>query len=144
MDITCVKMKWIRWVLWKIQSEYDSVHRGLDKVKPVYPHSTSLKQGVWKHVPYLNSWVSYGLPLWVVNTSGNTSEKFGSTLFTILLKNCRLCGILLIYDNLARPSWWMQMSWPQIGTRPSTTTMLIRLCMSISSHEYYCMIQIGG
>ena len=38
-------MKWIRWVLLKIQSRHDSVHRWtdrqIDKVKPVYPLSTS-------------------------------------------------------------------------------------------------------
>ena len=39
--IRCANMKWIRWVLLKIQSGNDSVHRWtdgqMDKVKPVYP-----------------------------------------------------------------------------------------------------------
>ena len=39
--IRCAKMKWIQWVLLKIQSGHDSVHRRTDrqtdKVKPVYP-----------------------------------------------------------------------------------------------------------
>ena len=48
--IRCANMKWIRWVLLKIQSGHDSVHRRTDgqtdKVIPVYPLSTSLKRGV--------------------------------------------------------------------------------------------------
>ena len=47
--IRCANMKWIRWILLKIQSGHDSVHRRTDgqtdKVKPVYPLSTSLKRG---------------------------------------------------------------------------------------------------
>ena len=39
--IRCANMKWIQWVLLKIQSWHDSVHRRTgrqtDKVKPVYP-----------------------------------------------------------------------------------------------------------
>ena len=39
--IRCANMKWIRWVLLKIQSGHDSVHRWTDgqrdKMKPVYP-----------------------------------------------------------------------------------------------------------
>ena len=39
--IRCANMKWIRWVLLKIQSGHDSVHRRIDgqtdKVIPVYP-----------------------------------------------------------------------------------------------------------
>ena len=37
--IRCANMKWIQWVLLKIQS------RHMDKVKPVYPPSTSLSGG---------------------------------------------------------------------------------------------------
>ena len=48
--IRCANMKWIRWVLLKIQSGHNSVHRRTDgqtdKVIPVYPLSTSLKRGV--------------------------------------------------------------------------------------------------
>ena len=52
--IRCLNMKWIRMVLWKIQSGQHSVHRRMnrqtdgktDKVKPVYPPSTSLSGGI--------------------------------------------------------------------------------------------------
>ena len=48
-SIRCANMKWIQWVLLKIQSGHDSVHRRTDgqtdKVIPVYPLSTSLKRG---------------------------------------------------------------------------------------------------
>ena len=48
--IRCANMKWIRWVLLKIQSGHDSVHRRTggqtDKVIPVYmQYTTSLKRG---------------------------------------------------------------------------------------------------
>ena len=63
--IRCVNMKWIRWLLRKIQSGQDSVHRRTDgqtdtqekkktdtrtdretdKVKPLYPPSNSLSEG---------------------------------------------------------------------------------------------------
>ena len=50
--ISCVNMKWVRLVLWKIHSGHDSVHRRTDgqtsKVKPVYTHSTSLSGGITK------------------------------------------------------------------------------------------------
>ena len=47
--IRCANMKWIRWVLLKIQSGHDSVHRRTDgqgdtSIPP--PLSTSLKRGV--------------------------------------------------------------------------------------------------
>ena len=45
----CANMKWIQWVLLKIQSGHDSAHRRtdrqMDKVKPVYPLTTLLKWG---------------------------------------------------------------------------------------------------
>ena len=44
--IRCANMKWIRWVLLKIQSGHRRTEEQTDKVKPVYPLSTSLKQGV--------------------------------------------------------------------------------------------------
>ena len=51
--IRCANMKWIRWVLLKIQSGHDFVHRRTDgqtdKVIPVYPLSTSLKRGYNKY-----------------------------------------------------------------------------------------------
>ena len=34
---------------------------------------------------------------------------------------------ILIYDDRAKSSRWLQMSWCQIGARPSATTMLTRL-----------------
>ena len=36
-SIWCANMKWIPWVLLKIQSRHDSVHRQTDEVKPVNP-----------------------------------------------------------------------------------------------------------
>ena len=48
--IQYANMKWIRHVLLKIQSGHDSIHKWTDgqtdKVKPVYPLSTSLKRRV--------------------------------------------------------------------------------------------------
>ena len=52
--IRCVNMKWIRLVLWKLQSRHDSVDRLMDRrtdertdnVKLVYPLSILLKGGV--------------------------------------------------------------------------------------------------
>ena len=53
--IRCANMKWIRWVLLKIRSRHDSVHRRTEgqtdgrtdgQVIPVYPLSTLLKRGV--------------------------------------------------------------------------------------------------
>ena len=45
--IRCANMKWIRWVLLKIQSGHDSVHRRTDGQgeTSIPPHSTSLKWG---------------------------------------------------------------------------------------------------
>ena len=55
--IRCANMKWIRWVLLKIQSRHDSVHRRTDgeterrrdgeteKVKPVYPPFNFVEAG---------------------------------------------------------------------------------------------------
>ena len=47
--IRCANMKWIRWVLLKIQSGHDSVHRQTDgqtdKVKPVYPPFNFVEAG---------------------------------------------------------------------------------------------------
>ena len=45
--IRCANMKWIRWVLLKIQSWHDSVHRRTDgQGDTSIPLSTSLKRGV--------------------------------------------------------------------------------------------------
>ena len=52
--IRCVNMKWIQWVLWKIQSGHHSVHRRtdgrtegqMDKVKPVYPLQLHWAEGI--------------------------------------------------------------------------------------------------
>ena len=47
--IRCANMKWIRWVLLKIQSGHDSVHRRTygqtDKVIPVYPPFNFVEAG---------------------------------------------------------------------------------------------------
>ena len=47
--IRCANMKWIRWVLLKIQSGHDSVHRRTDaqtdKVIPVYPPINFVEAG---------------------------------------------------------------------------------------------------
>ena len=47
--IRCANMKWIRWVLLKIQRGHDSVHRRTDgqtdKVKPVYPPFNFVEAG---------------------------------------------------------------------------------------------------
>ena len=43
--IRCANMQWIRWVLLKIQSGHDSVHRRTDKVKPVYPPFNFVEEG---------------------------------------------------------------------------------------------------
>ena len=39
---------------------------------------------------------------------------------------------LLIYTEQAISSWWLQMSWHQIGARPSATTMLTQLCLTVT------------
>ena len=45
--IRCANMKWIRWVLLKIQSGHDSVHRRTDgQGETIIPLSTSLKRRV--------------------------------------------------------------------------------------------------
>ena len=48
--IRCVNIKWIRLVLWKLQSGHDSVNRRTDgqtdDVKPVYPPSILLSGGI--------------------------------------------------------------------------------------------------
>ena len=61
--IRCANMKWIRWVLLKIQSGHDSVHRRTDgqtdgrtdgqtdKVKPVYP-PFNFVEAVGIKIPY--------------------------------------------------------------------------------------------
>ena len=47
--IRCANMKWIRWVLLKIQSRHDSIHRWTDgqtdKVIPVYPPFNFVEAG---------------------------------------------------------------------------------------------------
>ena len=47
---------------------------------------------------------------------------------------------LLIYTDQAISSWWLQMPWCQIGTRPSATTMLTQLCLY--RHLNHCVSDI--
>ena len=56
--IRCANMKWIRWVLLKIQSGHDSVHRRTDgqtdKVMPVYPPINFVEAGgIIRQLPIL-------------------------------------------------------------------------------------------
>ena len=43
--------------------------------------------------------------------------------FTNKHKRALSCA-LLIHTDMPKSSWWLQITWHQIGTRPSTTTML--------------------
>ena len=83
--IRCVNMKWIKIVLWKIQSGYDSHHRradgqrdrGTNKAKPVFTLSTSLNRGCNKHQSYWTySMYLYNIASHPVYNLGNTMSLF--------------------------------------------------------------------
>ena len=52
----------------------------------------------------------------------------------------RHVGILLIWVDLLRLSWWLQMSWCQISTRPSAANIVIWLRLYSHIASYWSLI----
>ena len=86
--IRWANMKWIRWVLLKIQSRHDSVHRRTDgqtdKVIPVYPPFNFVEAGGITRSKENQTW-TYGMPCINIlsNVSWNTDSSTSDSLIMI-------------------------------------------------------------
>ena len=103
--IRCANMKWIRWVLLKIQSGHDSVHRRTDgqtdKVIPVYPLINFVEaRGIMSCGRYWY-FLLYDTCIWALQRIFSNMPYFRQSLSMYITKHFVLMLIICQVDRLS-------------------------------------------